>query len=462
MVKGKVISMYTKDDDFRNEYILYTIEELVPEDNLLRKVAKYVDFNFIYDLTKPYYSDKGRPAIDPVVLFKIPIIKCLMGISSIRRTCEEIHLNIAYRWFMNLPFSEKVPDHSTYSKNYTQRFLNTDIYQKIFENVLNQIIEHGLIDFTNINIDSTHLKASANKKKFVEKVIEKEKSIFEKEMLDYINEERSKDKDNPLPPSSGSGTKRTKESTTDSDAGWLNKGEKEKNFSYNAHTSCDKNGYILNTILKPSNIHDSQVFSEVYDSLIHNHKNEIVTIAIDAGYHSGPLIKHITDNGHLPLLPRKKAMGKKMYELYSTLTYDETNDVYVSPEGSFYRFISVNRQGYRIYRNESKRELRISIYQRYFDYVRELRLSDYGKEIYSQRKETIERCFADFKERHFGRYTHYRGLNKVRDHTLLSFASMNMKKMANFLAKVTISLSSIRSLLPIFNNKKHFFHQSLS
>lgn len=454
--------MYTKDDDFRNEYILYTIEELVPEDNILRKVAKFVDFNFIYDLTKPYYSDKGRPAIDPVVLFKIPIIKCIMGISSIRRTCEEIHLNIAYRWFMNLPFSEKVPDHSTYSKNYTQRFLNTDIYRQIFENVLNQIIEHGLIDFTNINIDSTHLKASANKKKFVEKVIEKEKSVFEKEMLEFVNEERSKDNDKPLPPSSGSKTKRTKESTTDPDAGWLNKGEKEKNFSYNAHTSCDKNGYILNTVLKPSNIHDSQVFSEVYDSLITNHKNDIVTIAIDAGYHSGPLIKHITDNSHLPLLPRKKAMGKKMFELYSSLTYDELNDVYHSPDGSTYRFMSVNRQGYRIYHNELKKELRLSIYQPYFDYVRELRLSDYGKLIYSHRKETIERCFADFKERHSGRYTHYRGLNKVRDHTLLSFASMNMKKMANFLSKATISLSSLKIIIPFFQKKKHSFHLSLT
>ena len=151
-----------------------------------------------------------------------------------------------------------------------------------------------------------------------------------------------------------------------------------------------------------------------------------------------------------------------MYELYSTLTYDETNNVYISPEGSIYRFYSINRQGYRIYRNESKKQLRVSIYQLYFDYVRELRLSDYGKEIYSQRKETIERCFADFKERHFGRYTHYRGLNKVRDHTLLSFASMNMKKMANFLAKVTISPSSFITLLLFFKKKKHFLHLSLS
>lgn len=454
--------MYTKDNDFRNEYILYTIEELVPEDNLLRKVAKHIDFNFIYDLTKPFYSDKGRPAIDPVVLFKIPIIKSIMGISSIRRTCEEIHLNIAYRWFMNLPFSEKVPDHSTYSKNYTQRFLNTDIYQQIFENVLNQIIEYKLIDFTNINIDSTHIKASANRKKYIEKVVEKEKSVFEKEMLDFINEERSKEEDKPLPPSSGSQTKRTKESTTDSESGWLNKGEKEKNFSYNAHTSCDKHGYILNTILKASNIHDSQVFPALYDDLVLKYQDQIDSISIDAGYYSGPLIKHIVDRGHLPLLPRKKVMGKKMFALYSSLSYDEENDVYRSPEGSIYRFSTINRQGYRIYLNECKKQLRVSIYQVYFDFARELRLSDYGKEVYSKRKETIERCFADFKERHFGRYTHYRSLSKVRDHTLLCFASMNMKKVASYLGKESTLTSTFTAFLAKFQKEKALFSFSLS
>jgi len=212
--------MYTKDDLVKNEFILSTLEELVPEDHLVRKIKKYVDFSFIYDLTKPYYSEIGRPAVDPVVLFMIPIIKSIFGLPSIRRTVEEIKVNIAYRWLINIPFSEKVPDHTTYSKNYTKRFYQTDVYQKIFENILNQIIEKGLVDFTNINVDSTHLKASANKKKFVEKYVNQERSVFEDEMLAFINEERDKDDDRPLgpkPPKEDS--KRTKESTTDKEAG---------------------------------------------------------------------------------------------------------------------------------------------------------------------------------------------------------------------------------------------------
>lgn len=453
--------MYTKDDLVKNEFILSTLEELVPEDHLVRKIKKYVDFSFIYDLTKPYYSEIGRPAVDPVVLFMIPIIKSIFGLPSIRRTVEEIKVNIAYRWLINIPFSEKVPDHTTYSKNYTKRFYQTDVYQKIFENILNQIIEKGLVDFTNINVDSTHLKASANKKKFVEKYVKQERSVFEDEMLAFINEERDKDDDRPLgpkPPKEDS--KRTKESTTDKEAGWLNKGEKEKTFSYNAHTACDSKGYIIGSVLKPSNIHDSRVFPEVYQTVLKQYQSLITTIAIDAGYHSGPLIKQIMMNGHLPLLPKKQTLSRKTYDLLQSLTYDEKHHQYISKDGSIYQYIGVNRQGYRQYKNKQGEILRITIYKPYFDYVRELRLSEYGKTIYSKRKETIERVFADFKERHFGRYTHYRGLKKVSDHTLLIFASMNMKKMANYLAKVSSSLSRFISKLLNLSNKKHYFQLS--
>lgn len=98
--------MFMNEDRLKDEFILSTLNDFVPEEHLVRNITKWVDFSFIYDLTKPYYSDKGRPAIDPLVLFKIPIIKSLFGISSIQRTCEEIHVNVAYRWFINLPFSE--------------------------------------------------------------------------------------------------------------------------------------------------------------------------------------------------------------------------------------------------------------------------------------------------------------------------------------------------------------------
>ena len=114
----------------KDEFIMSTMEDIVPKDHLVRKLIKHVDYTFIRELAKPYYSEIGRPGYDPVVLFKIAILKSTFGISSIRRTCEEIKVNIAYRYFLGIPFTENVPDHSTYSKAYTNRFYETDIYEK--------------------------------------------------------------------------------------------------------------------------------------------------------------------------------------------------------------------------------------------------------------------------------------------------------------------------------------------
>lgn len=427
--------MATKLQNAKDEIILATMESLVPEEHLVRKLDKYVKFNFIRELAKPYYSDKGRPGYDPVVIFKIAIIKSVFGITSIRKTCEELKVNIAYRWFIGIPFSEDIPDHSTYSKNYTNRFMGTGIYEEIFSNVLEQIMNHNLLDLTNINIDSTHIKARANKRKYLDTVVENEKSIFEEEMLEFINEKRKDDGDKPLPPKIKKEYKRKKESTSDPESGWLHKGEKEHQFAHNAHTVCDNNGYVITTKLLPSNVHDTQGFGHIYEEVVSKYKEEIVSVAMDAGYYSGPLIKRVCDNGHLPLLPYNRKKGVKTNKANEYLTYDKELDIFVSESGAIYSYKNTNRQGYKIYRNDLKEVIFISVYQDYFKYVRDLRLSDFGKETYSRRKETIERVFADLKERHAGRYTHYKGNKKVSDHILLTFACMNMKKMVNKLSK---------------------------
>lgn len=431
----------------KDEIILSTMEALVPEDHLVRKLDKHIKFDFIRDLAKPYYSKQGRPGYDPVIIFKIAIIKNIFGIPSIRQTCEELKVNIAYRYFLGIPFSEEIPDHSTYSKNYTNRFMNTDIYEKVFSKIIEQIIDAGLLDVTSINIDSTHIKASANKRKYIDKVVKKEKSIFEDEMLSYINEQRDEDNDKPLgPKKDNKNEKRKKESTTDPDSGWLHKGEKEHQFAYNAHTVCDKNGYILTTKVLASNIHDTQGFGEIYERVTEKYGDEIVTVAMDAGYYSGPLIKRVCDNHHLPLLPYrtiKRANSQKL----NKYNYDDNLDIYIHEEKGLFRYKRTTRQGYKEYQNDNKEVLRVQVYKDYFEYVKELRLSSYGKEIYSKRKETIERVFADAKERHAMRYTHYRGNKKVSDHVSLIFACMNMKKMVNFLSKKASLKELYRNLL---------------
>ena len=98
-------------------FAVVDLEELIPENHLLKKINRAIDFNFIYDITRPYYSDKGRPSIDPVCMIKMLLIGYLYGIRSERRLEEETTLNIAYRWFCGFNIMDSIPDHSVFSQN---------------------------------------------------------------------------------------------------------------------------------------------------------------------------------------------------------------------------------------------------------------------------------------------------------------------------------------------------------
>ena len=118
---------------------IVSLEELVPQDHLLRKVDAAIDFSFIYDLVEDKYSpDNGRPSIDPVILFKIALIQYMFGIKSMRQTIKEIEVNLAYRWFLGLDFYDPVPHFTTFGKNYARRFAGTDLFEIIFKEILMQ------------------------------------------------------------------------------------------------------------------------------------------------------------------------------------------------------------------------------------------------------------------------------------------------------------------------------------
>lgn len=134
-------------DNSTSQLQIVSIEQLVPEDHLLRKIDAVIDFNFIYDLVEDRYcQDNGRPSVDPVTLIKIPIIQYMFGIKSMRQTIKEIEVNVAYRWFLGLDFYDKVPHFSTFGKNYKRRFEGTDLFEQIFTKILFQCMKQGLID----------------------------------------------------------------------------------------------------------------------------------------------------------------------------------------------------------------------------------------------------------------------------------------------------------------------------
>ena len=175
----------------REHFSVVCIEDLVPQNHLLKKIEQVIDWSFIYDLVKEKYSpDFGRPCVDPVILIKIVLIQYLLVIRSMRQTIREIEANLAYRWFLELDMYEKVPHFSTFGKNYTRRFKGTYLFEQIFSRLLQECINAGLVDPSEVFIDVTHVKACANSNKLQQKAVQEEALFYEEQLRKEIDEDR--------------------------------------------------------------------------------------------------------------------------------------------------------------------------------------------------------------------------------------------------------------------------------
>ena len=159
--------MLKKAEGEQQELEMVSVESLVPSGHLLRKIDRVVDFSFIHDRVKHLYCENnGRPALDPVVLFKLLLLGYLYGVRSERQLMREVEVNVAYRWFLGLKLRDKVPDASTLSQNRRRRFTESTIYQEIFDEIVLLAVNRCLASGTVLYTDSTHLKANANKNRF--------------------------------------------------------------------------------------------------------------------------------------------------------------------------------------------------------------------------------------------------------------------------------------------------------
>ena len=145
----------------------FCLDEHVPSDHLLRRIDRHLVLDELRQALKPFYSSTGRPSIDPELMIRMLIVGYCMGIRSERRLCEEVHLNLAYRWFCRLGLDGKVPDHSTFSKNRHGRFRESDILRHLFETVVERCIAEGLVGADGFAVDASLIAADANKQRSV-------------------------------------------------------------------------------------------------------------------------------------------------------------------------------------------------------------------------------------------------------------------------------------------------------
>ena len=470
----------TQNADKKREQIqMFCMDDMVPENHLLRTIDKAIDWNFIYDLVEDKYSfDFGRPSMDPVMLIKIPFIQYLYGIKSMRQTIKDIEVNVAYRWFLGLEMMDKVPHFSTFGKNYTRRFKDSDLFEQIFSHILSECYKYKFVDPREVFVDATHVKACANNKKMQQRIAMKEALFYEELLKKEINNDRAehgkkplkdKDDDHKTPPTNVGGNdytddvpldgKTIKCSTTDPESGWFRKGEHKHVFAYAVETACDKNGWILGYTVNPGNEHDSRTFKGLYDKI----KNiGIETLVMDAGYKTPAIAKMLIDDGIKPLLPYKRPMTKEGFFKKYEYVYDEYYDCYICPNDKILKYTTTNREGYKEYKSrgttcarcpylsqctESKDHVKLvtkHVWDDYMEQCEEIRYTIGMKELYSLRKETIERIFGTAKENHGFRYTQMVGKARMNMKVGLTFACLNLKKLAKMIERKGLDTSPNR------------------
>ena len=291
-------------------------------------------------------------------------------------------------------------------------------------------------------------------RKKAKKIVPREAKRYTKQLQKEINEDREKHGKKPFdfddnPPQE---EKESTVSTTDPDSGVFVKGEHKRCFAYEAHTACNKYGIILGVHVTAGNIHDSVAFEALYDILNVRFPDHALVVA-DSAYKTPAICKRIIDSGRVLLAPYTRPKGRKGGLRQRDFVHDEYFDDIICPAYRTLHYVTTNRDGYREYRSRpyicrdcellsqctanAKCEKTVvrHLWADYVEQTEEYRYTALHKKWYGRRKETIERVFADAKEKHAMRFTPYRGLAQVTNWVKLKFAAMNLKKLALWLTR---------------------------
>lgn len=497
----------------QTELEMVTLDQLVPRDHLLRLIDTHIRFDFIRQKAEGLYcANNGRPAIDPVVLFKMLFIGYLFGVRSERQLVREIEVNVAYRWFLGLRLTDKVPDASTLSQNRRRRFTGTGIEQEIFDTIVEQAIEHKLIGGRVLYTDSTHLKANANKRHYEQVAVEQTPAAYLAELDAAVDAERAAAGQKPLrraeaapagpsdtgpeqesrgqdtpgapvePASDGAAdTRQIKRSTVDPEAGFMVRDQKPVGFFYLDHRTVDGvHALIVDTHVTPGNVNDATPYLERLDRARTRFDLKVGAVGLDAGYFTPWVCKGIVERGLYGVMGYRRPSHREGYFHKREYAYNPQTDTYRCPADQIIVYRGTNRMGYREYASDpgqcrqcpqrarctqsqnSQKLLTRHVWQHFKEQIDANRLSDLGKRLYAPRKQTVERSFADAKELHGHRYARFRGLAKVQAQCLLSAACQNMKKIALLLTRRAAALfspkfwpcaaptASLRSLYALF------------
>lgn len=440
-------------------------EELIPEDHILRLIHRHVDFSFIRSKVEHLYSSTGRPSIDPEVMMRMLLVGYLFGITSERRLCDEVGMHMGYRWFVGLSLDEKVLDHSTFSKNRHGRFKESGIYQQIFDQIVNQCIEKGLVSGHHLTVDSTLVKANASFKNLEPIVVSlrPEQFIAKVDNENPVIEEQKEDHDEPWEPRedfSHNGKKvsnKTHRSRTDPDSRIARKSNfSETYLGHGVSYVMDNRSRVIVGADRnlPNRNADAQTAVELVSRLKWAYQLKPRTLGADKGYATGLFVRWLLEQDvfpHVPIMDNRGRNEKGIYPI-EQFQYNEQKDEFTCPQGKTLRYWGIQQHSKQhAYRaslkdcrscpvkeqctRSSYRSLSYHIYESSIDIARKLtKTREYR--ISQRMRKRVEELFGEAKDCMGLRRMKFRGALFVREQVLLTAAAQNIKRMARLLSRM--------------------------
>jgi transposase len=427
----------------------FSVDDHVPRDHLLRGVDRFLDLSELRKHLAPFYSHTGRPSIDPELMMRMLVIGYCFGIRSERRLCDEVHLNLAYRWFCRLDLQQRVPDHSTFSKNRHGRFRQSDAFRHVFESVLRRCMKVGLVAGEGFAIDASVIKADASRATRWNEGEEPTRAVREYlQALDVANP--ASDDDPPEGPGGGRHI-----SPTDPEARWTAAPGGPAFYAYSTNYLIDlQAGIIVDVEATPANKTDEvESTKTMIDRVERQTRLKPKRLLGDTAYGAAPLLNWIVNEKriepHIPVW--EKANREDGTFSRSDFVFDAQEQTYTCPAGKklkstgratsadtfLFRAMNSDCAGcalkQRCCPNTPHRKIPRSVYEDARDAARTVCASPAYEQSRKDRKK-VEMLFAHLKRILKLDRLRLRGLKGARDEFLMAAAAQNLRRMAKWLA----------------------------
>jgi len=316
----------------------FRLEDQVPEDHLLRLIDRHVNFDFVRAKLKDRYSDTGRPSIDPELLLRMLLVGYLYGVTSERKLVEELRMHLAWRWFTRLGFDQEIPHHSTFSKNRHGRFQESNLFQQLFEEIVNRCEQAGLVKGEHMSVDGSFVQANADHHSRIPREQLAEVAKVNRTVREYLAE---LEQENPVEPPV---PQQDKVSTTDPDSTFATKGGPARLGYYDNYLVDNSSCIIVGVQATPARLsHESAAARAMIERYRERHGYLPQTLAADTTYGNGELLQWLDERGIAPYI-RVKENPNGPSGLYGIekFTYVPEENYYICPEGKPLKYVGIS------------------------------------------------------------------------------------------------------------------------